>query len=334
MNRENLIKLVIGGAVALLIIIGSLFAYNHHKIIVEEQQKAIESQVIAQKQLADNILRSQASYASKSDIEAFAKQHALDLDVVRKDLAKLQATPTSITSTVVRGTGTAIVKAPTTKGTANPNPPAPTIVNGKETYQDPYGYLRNTQIINLYESFGTLQVPLGQASFSSWRENPWDYSITPREYKVLSVIGTDNQNRNVVYNKFTISANGVDYPVQISSSETKQEYPMPAFSWLNPRLFIGFDTGYSVSQRVFDYSPNLSLAISSYGKFLSAPDFSLFHIGVGYSGASNLPQFTFTPAMYNIGKHLPFMSNSYIGPSFGMDIHNNYSAFFGLKVSL
>ncbi len=337
MTPETLHKIVISGIILILLaLLGTGYFLYHHKLQLEEQQKAIETQVIAQKQLTDGIIRSQSSYASKSDIEAFAKANNTNLEAIRKDLSKMQATPTTITATTAYTPGYKQVAVKSTTVVQNANPaPVPTVVNGKETFPDPYGYVRNAQQMNLSEKINdTTFVPVGSATFSAWQQNPWDLTIYPRQYKIVSVIGTDNQQRNVVYNQFSISAEGKEYIVPISSSETKQLYPASQMYWWNPRLFIGFDAAYNFTNRQFDYSPNVSLALSSYGKFINSPDWSFFHVNVGYAGVSKSPTFSFTPAMYNVGKAFPLMSNTYVGPSFGIDLHGAYSILAGVKVNL
>ena len=72
---------------------------------INERQKAIQTEQINQKQLANDIIRAQAEFASKGDIESLAKASGLDLHAIHDDLAKLDAKVNGINVVTVNSNG-------------------------------------------------------------------------------------------------------------------------------------------------------------------------------------------------------------------------------------
>lgn len=320
---------------AIIVVLGFGFIiYKQHEIA--ERQIAIETQIVSQKELADNIMRSQNSYATKDDIEKFIKDNNVNLQAIQNDLDKLHASLTAANTITVNSRGQTMVSLPSS-GTGIVNP----VIDATDTY----GYLKKAQLLNIHEDFSGTAVPIGQIGFSAWQQNPWNISILPREYKVTNVIGTDDNQRTYVYNKFSVKVEGKDYDVKISSAETKQEFPEAKWTWWNPRLFVGVDGGINISttglpvasngSRVKgEFVPSLSLGIMSYGKFKNQPDFSVLQVGIGVGAVSQKPQLVVTPVAYNIGKHVPFINNTYLAPSLAVGIDGSISVMGGVRVGL
>jgi galactitol-specific phosphotransferase system IIB component len=318
---------------SILVILGLGFIiYKQNEI--SNRQIAIEAQIVSQKELADNIMRSQHSYATKDDIEKFIKTNNVNLQAIQKDLDKLHANLTAANTIVVTSSGQKIASLPSS-GTGVINP----IPNTKDTYE----YLKKSQLLNIHEDFNGVAVPIGQVGFSAWQPSPWNINILPREYKITNVIGVDDNQRTYVYNKFSVKVDDKNYDVKISSAETKQEYPEAKWSWWNPRLFIGVDGGINIDTTTLatntsrikgEFIPSISLGIMSYGKFKNQPDFSVLQVGVGIGAISQKPQIVVTPAAYNIGKHIPFINNTYLAPSMAVGIDGSVSIMGGVKVGL
>lgn len=309
----------------IIVVISSLgfIIYKQHEI--SERQLTIESQVVKQKELKDNIIRSENSYATKEDIEKLIKSNGLNLKVIQDDLDKLDANISSVNTVTANSVGRKENNIPSSEvGSPNPNP----------SNEDTYGYLKATQLLNLDESFGNIKVPIGKVGFSAWQKDPWNISLLPREYQLTSVIGTDENQRQYVYNKFTVKVDNKKYEVKISSAEIKQEYPKAKWSWWNPRLFIGIDGGININQVEGEFTPNLNIGIMSYGQFKNQPDFSVLQVGAGYGAVSQRLQFVITPIAYNIGKHIPLMDNAYVSPSLQINTDGNISIMAGLRVGL
>lgn len=309
---------------AIIIIFGLGFVvYKQNEIA--NRQLSIETQIVKQKELTDNIVRSQNEYATKDDIEKFIKTNGLNLRAIQDDLNKLNATLIAVNTITVHSGSQVVNNLPST-GTGS--------TNTSQNVSDVYGYLKKTQLLNIHEDFSGIPVPIGQIGFSAWQQNPWNINISPREYKVTNVIGTDENQRTYVYNKFIVKVDNTDHEVKITSAETKQEYPEAKWSWLNPRLFVGADGGINANQIKGEFTPNLNVGIMSYGKYKNQPDFSILQVGVGFGTVSQKPQIVITPVAYNIGKHIPLMNNTYVAPSLQIGTNGNISIMAGIRVGL
>jgi hypothetical protein len=310
------------------------------------QQAAIAQSMVEFKRLQDNMARSQSQYVSKDDLNNFAKQNQVNLDIIAKDLQTLNATVTGINAITLNSPGTVQTNVPSTSVKPNQNPPPPPTVDCNGTQipcpnADPYGYTKNDQHLELDEQFknGTAndtKVPLADVSFSAGQQNPWNATVYPRVYNITNVLGTDQDGKHYVYNKVIINSNGKDYPVQVSSAKYEEEYPSASFSLWNPRLFIGVDGGVGLSKLPVsgEFTPSIGVGIMSYGTSKVSPDWSFVQVGVGYGAVSRSAQLEISPAQYNIGKHIPLMTNAYIGPTMGIGADGNVSVGAGLRVGL
>lgn len=297
---------------------------------LSNKQLAIESSLIAQKELADNIMRSQSQYANKNDIINFIKENNVNLKAIQDDLNKLHAEINTINIVTAHSKGQLGSNIPSTgTGTSNPNPINP-------ANPDPHGYLKKEQTLALNENFSNVQLPIGKVGFSAWQEKPWSINISPREYKVINVIGTDENQRNYVYNKFIVKIDNKDFDIKISSAETKQEFPEAKFSFWNPRLFLTAGGSVNLTQAPIQGSANagITLGIMSYGRFKRNPDVQVLQLGVAYQSGTNRVSAIINPINFNIGRlaGLEIINNTYVGPSLQVDTIGN--VFAGANISL
>jgi len=286
-----------------------------------KRQTAIESEITLQKQLADNILRAQKEWATKKDIEDFAKSNGVDLKVVQNDLDKLNAKVDGINVVVAKSAEQKFTNISST-GTIPGNPgTGPTVdCNGAQLpCPDPYGYQHNTQQLRLDEKFSNVNVPVGQVGFSSWKDKPWDVTVYPRTYTTTTVLGKDENGKEYAYNKMQIESNGEKFEVKLDNSRFLQEYPTPSFSFWNPRLYLGISGGMNAQQLNADAVPSLSLAFMSYGQFKAQPAWTFLGLGAGYAMNNQKINFLVTPVSYNVGQHIPLTRNIYVGPSIAFD---------------
>lgn len=324
MSLSTKILLILGG----IITVGLLGLIVFKQFEISSRQQAIEAQVVSQKELADNIMRSQASYATKDDIDKLIKDNGVNLQAIQDDLSTLHAEVNSVNTVVVTSSGQHSTSVATSStGPSNPNPVDP-------SNPDPNGFLSKQQNIDLDENFSGVKVPIGQVSFSAWQKNPWGINVLAREYHVVNVIGTDENQRNYVYNKVTIKSGDKDYDVKIAQAKTEQEYPEAKWSWFNPRLYVGVDGGVNVSSVKGEFTPDVNVSFMSYGRYKTQPDFSILGAGVGYGAVSKKVQLVITPVTYNVGQHIPLMNNTYIGPSLHIGTDGDISIMGGVRVGL
>lgn len=312
---------------AAFLTLGAASFIIYKQIEISNRQSAIETQIINQKQLTDNITRSLNQYTTKDDIEKFIKENNINLKVIQEDLSKLNASILAINTTNIHSNGSKGSNIPSTStGPANPNP--------QTNPTDQYGYLKTQQNFKLNEKFANVTVPIAEVGFSAWKKEPWTENILPRTYKSSSVIAIDENQRHIIYNKFSIEVDGKSYDITLDKAETKEVYPEAKFSLWNPRFFMNGNFLANLSNMQPEISPGLSVGFMSYGRYLNTPDFSLLHIGVSYGLQSNKPSFNFAPINYNIGKLLPgnLVSNTYVGPSMQVNTSGNVMIGAGFSI--
>lgn len=329
---------------SIILLIGLLSIVIYQQIQLKNQQLEIEKSIVQQKELSNLVLRSMSSYASKEDIDNIARSYNLNLDEIKKDLSKLDANFSSLNKVTVVSNGYTQSNLPSDNVT-NVNPNDGTDNNGNviscsngdqkiECIQDPLNYFKTTQYFNLTEKFSNTNIPIGNVGFTASKSKPWSVSILDRKYNLINVIGKDRDGRDYVYNKFVINVDNKDYEIKITDARTVQEYPESKISWFNPRLMLGSDFGAKLSPFEANISPNITIATTSYGKYNKQPDFYFVNIGLGYDAVSRSPNITFAPVIYNFGKHLPAVYNSYIGPSVSMDFKQNLGINLAIRVGL
>ena len=325
----TLVKVLV--AIGAVLTIGVLVFIIYTQQQIKAQQTAIQTQLVEQKQLVDGIVRSQNQYATKADIDKFAKDNNINLGAIKDDLDKLNAQVTSINVVIASSNGqhgTNIPSTPPKPG--NPTNPTPVDPNNP----DPFGYMKEQQNLALNEDFGTLKVPFGSVGFSAWKKEPWTVDINQRDYNLSTVVGTDENQRQYFYNKFSVTTGGKSYDIPIKTATTKQEYPSPKFSWWNPRLLMGLDGGLNITHMTGEFTPSVNVGIMSYGQYKTTPDLSVLEVGFGYGTINKTGQVMITPVAYNIGKNWfsPLMNNTYVGPSFQVGTDGSLGAGVGVRV--
>lgn len=293
-------------------------------IFVATKQTAIEKSIVEMKQLSDGIVRSQAKYVSRDDLEDFGKKLNINLSAIQQDLEVLGANLQGINSVIVSSSGSHHTNLPSTSTTPN---------NASNTI-DSYGYLKNQQTIVINEPFENDNVPFGEATFSAWKDKPWGLDIYKRQYNITTVIGQDENGRHYTYNKFTIEAKGKTYTVLIRDSKFEEVYPEAKFRF-SPRLYLGVDGGVVVNPNPkAEMTPNIQVSFFSYGKTTIDPDWSLLGLGLGYETQIDRPVIILSPVSYNLGHHLPLVNNLHVGPSVSIDTAGGIGILGGIRVGL
>lgn len=246
----------------------SLIIYNQSTMA--KQQQAIQEQVIQQKTLIDGLVQSSNQYVGKNDLNNFIQQNTNDLKAIQNNLSSLGAALTAANTVTVDSqgqVGTNLSSTNTAPSGAKPTPVTIKCTNGDTVtcpISDQFGYQTNIQTLALNEDFSALKVPIGNVSFSASQPAPWSIDILPRQYNVTSVIGTDENERVYVDNKFTVAINNKMYNIPIVTAKTEQVFPPSKFSWWNPRLLLGVDGGINTSFVRGEFAPNISLGIMSW----------------------------------------------------------------------
>lgn len=334
-QMTNKTKAIIAAVV--VVIISVLVVIIKYQYDLLQKQKGIADSVVEMRQLQDGWVRDSARYATKDDLKAFAKSNDVDLAPVKKDLEKLDADITGISRILSRTPGYNGTNLPSTS--TNPGgvkPPEVKCPDGNVIEcPDKYGHLKNTQVLELNEPFSNKQnIPFGQVKFSSWREKPWDLSIKPREYSVVTVLSTDPDGRHYVHNKFQVGVDNKKYNVPIEKADFVEVYPSNEFRF-SPQLVLGLGAGVHLDPPLRgEIAPNIGLSLFSYGKTKINPTFMFLLLGPGYEINDQYFNFMLSPVMYNIGDPIPLIRNLYIGPSLSVDLKGSFGVFGNIGVSL
>jgi hypothetical protein len=338
--KKKILIITIPIVVGILLIVSVFYNIKQYR---EDQanKQALLSQVTEMKQLLDGVARAQSAYASKEDLENFAKRNKVDLDTIKNDLETLNADVKGIGQLVVTSQEQRYSNIPSSTTRPNPNPQPIPCENG--VCPDPYGYLANTQTLRVNELFSGKQIPVGDVSFESWKDKPWSVHIFPRNYYVTTVLGQDEDGKHYMYHKFEVEVNGKRQSVNIKKSEFLEEMPESKFHWWNPRVGIGMQGGiaFATSPAMCGLEecsivsgstvPYLSFSPFSYGQTKLKNDWIFARVGAGYDIVNKTGHFSIAPAMWNIGEVVPFVNNTYVGPTVGVDTDANVSVNIGLS---
>lgn len=273
---------------------------------------------IKQKQLEDNITRSSTSFASKEDIKKILNESKIDLSKIENDLEGLNAKIDSVNKVQV----VSVYQKQENIPTENSIPKTDPIEVKKDDLK------QETQYVSIGEQFKNTRVPFGKVGFSYWRNNPWEYEVYKRNYKITNVIAKDSNNNTVVYNKFSINVDNKDYDLELDSADNIQIMPENKFHFY-PKIFLGFSSGYNINKS-FDSSVFLYGNFIQYGQFKNNPKLSLLNLGFGTN--FNTYKISLVPVFFNLQNISKFLQNSYIGPGFAYGFNNSYE--FNINIAL
>jgi hypothetical protein len=346
-------KIIIILIAVLTLGIFSFVLYNQHESAI--QQQAIQTQLVATQQLADNINRAMSSFATTQQLQAFAQQNDVNLKVIQANLTTLNASLTAISVATANSSGQTATSVPSSGSTpsGSPEPVATVNCNGNPVSCptiDPYGYLSKQQQLNLNENFpaptatagsqaAAIIVPIGQVGFTASQAQPWSVNIAPRSYNLTTTLGTKNDDtgQQVAYNQLTITESGKNYNVPISNNQFVQQVPTPKFNFWNPRLYFGVEGGINVDAVKGEVVPNIGLSVMSYGvPGNSNPDWAILGVGAGFGTVSKDVQISVAPFSYNLGTVFkPLVRDLYVAPTMDIDpLNGNLTFGAGVRVGL
>lgn len=340
--KDLKLKIALGVAIALLLV-AAVFIIKGQFDAAKERAR-LQQDVVEMKELQDGVVRSQSKYVTKEDFDKFAKGMDIDLDNIQDDLDEFDADLKLLSKTIATSQGfraSGLGSSGVKPRPEDPNNPVPTCPDGSTC--DPYGYLTNSQLLSLHEPFNKdLNVPLGDVTFEAWKEKPWSVNILPREYKLHTVLGQDEDGRHYVYNRFQIGVDGKTYNVPIDQSEVVERLPEAQFRF-DPHINLGVTVGPSIATGNLnpdepkvraEVIPALDVSLFSYGETKTSPEWKFLGLGIGYETQNVNMGILLNPVDYNVGKHIPMMNNLYLGPQVGVDLSGNVFVGGGLRVGL
>lgn len=345
---DNVKKFGLVAAALGVLVLMSLIVWRQHNAIVE-QREAAQKSLVEMKELRDGVVRAQAQYLSRKDLDDFAKKQNINLEPIKKDLDRLNASLQGISAVVVSTSGysgTGLVShstIPKSNDSNNSNPTSginiPCPPGGKVTCPttDPFGYLSNAQVLGLNEpssgSNGGINIPWGRTEFRAWESKPWSLNIYPRDYSVVTVLGKDEEGRHYTYHKFTVTTQGKKYDLKIRDAKFVEQLPQSKLRF-TPRLYMSVDVGTQVPVLQPELTPNLQISLLSYGKTKTDPVWTFLGIGGGYETQAKKPAVVISPVNYNLGQNLPLIDNLHVGPTVTYDLDGKFSVLGGVRVGL
>lgn len=312
----------------------------------KKRQENIDKQLIEMERLQNQVVRSQSQYITSEQFDHLAQGLGFNLEQIQDDLDHFGADIQGLNRLVASSQGKRVIRVPSNNTTPRPDPgvaPLPTCPDGTTCPNvDPYGYLSNSQHLFLSEPFGNKELPIGTVTFQAWEDRPWSYNVFPRNYKLSTVLGQDENGRHYVYNQFRIESNGEEIEVPIKTSEFVEKLPEPKFRF-DPHINLGLSVGATIATASLDpdqpraraeVQPTLDVSLFSYGETKVNPTWKFLGLGIGYETQNNTLGFVVNPADYNLGKHIPLINNFYLGPTVGADLEGQVFVGGGIRVGL
>jgi hypothetical protein len=321
--------------VGLLVGLGAL-GYAAYQAIMEENIR-LRGEITEFKQLTDTLVRSSTEWVTRDDLEATLASSltARDLEALYKDIRRLEARLVGVGTTVGVLAGTIMAPHPSPEqGEVNPHVEEA----GDGRLIDVHRYTERPQIDLLRDAN---QASLARVTFDASRAQPWSAEVFERNYLLTTVVSEKESGQLILHHnlRYTTSADGdKEFPVALSSSEFKQTPLASKFHWLNPRLDMGVFAGLT-AQEVPIFGDNdtlasvgldLGVSLSSYGETRLDSWWRFFRLGAGYNANRRAFQMSFSPALFNLGKVAPLITDLGVGPNVGVDTGGGLTVNLGL----
>jgi hypothetical protein len=312
--------------ITVLIFTMAIYLYFMFKSLKDENL-VLRSEVTEFKKLTDTLVRSSTKWATKEDLENSMVNllNKEDLKALEKDLNTLNARLTAVGAAVGSIKGKlAELQSSDAVGPDNPN--VVTCADGKLV--DTHGYTKAIQIKELQD---INNAPVANVKFDASNAKPWNYYVYGREYKLATIVGTQDNGQMTFYHKlqYSIPEKGdAKYNIELLKSDYIQAPEKSKMFWFNPIIdmnaFIGgniykFGFGSDRANSLLSLGVDVGFSFSSYGPNKVDSWFRLFRLGVGYDAERQGAHFSFAPFAFNIGKPLPLLTNLYLAPQIGLD---------------
>ena len=171
----------------------------------------------------------------------------------------------------------------------------------------------------------------------------WKYGIYALDYNIRTIQTEQEDGQVNTYTEVWFENNrrnisrGYQVPVAITSSEFKQEMVEDQrFYWWAPHANLNLDFGIGKFSAPFEddfiVAGGVSFSMMGYGR--TTNDLTWRFLDFGISTDGDIYYAKFTPFTYNIGRHVPIISNTFIGPFVGYAFSGDADWVVGLGVSV
>lgn len=286
------------------------------------------------KQYSDNLVRAHTEVVDslKSEIEDLKKRNSAAINEMLADIKDKNEK--------INNMGTTIAKL-------NENI-RDLRVKSDHTYKEGTGdydeqYFKKVMYRAKDEDGNVIEVPIAWTIYYPNREpdKQWKTGVYPIEYhsRVIQSEQEDGQinTRTEVHfeNNKDKASKGIEVPIKITSSEYKQlrKEDKEFYLWA-PHINFNVDFGIGGFDVMGDSGnpivPGISVSMSGYGRTKNDLDWKFVEVGLSSNGDDTY--FKFMPFSYNIGNHIPLISNTFLGPFVGYSTEGESVYGFGLSI--
>lgn len=328
MTRKRTTLYAIGiGAIALALI--GLAILTSQNASLRAQNRALEAEHIDRyKKLSDSLQRASSEAATSEELDEFAEQNQLDLDLIREDLyqlgAELEAVASSSgkTKTIVRNHYNSTTVEPSTEQ-------VPTCKEDGRPI-DLHGYTKTIQTTKVEDSNG---MQVAKVSFEAAKQAPWSSKVYGIEYTVNNTIGRKSNGQLVLHTELLASSPeaqpGRTFKVTGFQSRLLQTPQRARFDAWDPAIYLSGQFGLGVYPGLqFSAAISLGLSTMSYG------DWRFLGVTIGLDGYQHTFFASFAPFLYNVGEPLPWFSDLYLGLYVGIDSELSVSTGIAIATML
>lgn len=336
-SRLPMIGFFVG--VALIVGLGIIGYLGYRQLMLENA--LLRSEVTEFKQLTDTLVRASTQWTTKSDLkDSLANLMTTDdLKALRADIRRQGAAISAVGRTVGQLDGR-IARLEQSDSQGPTNGEVVKCEDGRLV--DVHRYTERTQTKRVKDNN---DASLADVTFDASKNKPWDYKVFGRQFNLTTVVSKKDSGQLNFYNvlKYKTEVDGSkEFPINLSSSEFKQANPESKFYWLNPRLDLGVFAGVTAlnvpilgnNDTLASAGADLGLSLMSYGETKVESWWRFVRLGAGYNLNRKAFQLSVAPALFNVGKVLPLITNMYLGPNVGLDSGGGMTINLGLGVQL
>lgn len=209
--------------------------------------------------------------------------------------------------------------------------------------QKPDKYIDKEKISRSYDDINITrtmangeEIPMGWVKYHPAldEEDPFTVFNYPLEY-YTTVIRSENEDGTFAYsvdayveNNYVKSSRGKKFPVHVNEVTFEERMITDKRFRFNPRLAL---SGAINDKNMF---PMLNMSVWSYGRTKRDMDWRFFIVGAGLYATSGTTYgaFAFSPVEYNIGNHVPFVENFFLGPT--VNFNSSGDVGYGIQFSI
>ena len=261
----------------------------------EQVQAMLDAQNRKYEQLAENIVRANTEINDKKLKEELGKLDTKITDSIKESKEQVAQIGKIVASQKQTATLNQASKKTYKEGTDDPN-----------AYEFEKIYAKDAD---------GKEYPVAWAMYYPNREagKRWKYGTYPLDYNVEVVQTLQKSGTMNNYAKVTLENNqmketkGQEFAVTIKDAQFIQKSPQGKEFFFAPAFDMGM-----IGTSNFDFGAMANVSFFGYGKTKKELDWRFLALGIGGNDKNQWAEFS--PVMYNIGNHIPLMTNLWMAP--------------------